>query len=255
MRRPRVFLDGPAPAPGDAGPLDERAAHHVFRVLRRRAGDAVELVGDDGRVVEAQLEGTARAPAARTLEELAVATEPALPVTLGQCLIKSDRLDWLLQKATELGVARVALLRSRRSEVRLEGDRLEKRRRHWRGVAIGALEQSGRTRLPELAVGDLHGWLAALGTPEEGGLRLTLHPGGPSAPWSGRPGVPERPRSVELLIGPEGGLDPEELGAAELAGFLPWGLGPRVLRAETAPLAALAVLQFVFGDLGPGPGA
>jgi 16S rRNA (uracil1498-N3)-methyltransferase len=249
MRRPRVFLEGPAPAPGAAGVLDERAAHHLFRVLRRRAGDAVELVGADGRVVAAELEGSAREPGARALEELAPTAEPHPPIHLGQCLIKSDRLDWLLQKGTELGVAGIALLRSRRSEVRLTGERLEKRRRHWRGVTIAALEQSGRSRLPDLSVGDLDPWLereAPTGT-----LRLVLAPGAPPAPWP--PGA--RPDAVELLVGPEGGLAPEEVEAARDAGFLPWGLGPRVLRAETAPLAALAVLQFAFGDLGPGADA
>lgn len=249
MRRPRVFLDGPVPEPGARGALDERAAHHVFRVLRRREGDPVELVGADGRVVEARLEGSARSPRVHALRILDGIPEPSLRITVGQCLIKSDRLDWLLQKATELGAARIDLLRSRRSEVRLTGERLEKRRRHWRGVTIGALEQSGRTRLPELAVTDLSAWLDGLGKDGTRALRLVLEPGAPPAPWPRE----ARPGALEVLIGPEGGLEPGELDAARAAGFVPWGLGPRVLRAETAPLAALAVLQFAFGDLGPGP--
>ena len=152
-------------------------------------------------------------------------------------------MDWTLQKATELGVASIAPVLTARSIVRLDEKQTEKKQTHWRGIVIGACEQCGRSKVPNVATPiTLRNYLA--NTRKEG-LRLVLSP---SAPGS-LAGLTSLPTKVELLIGPEGGLDDDELIAAAKAGFTPVRLGPRVLRTETAAVVALSVLQALWGDL------
>jgi 16S rRNA (uracil1498-N3)-methyltransferase len=156
-------------------------------------------------------------------------------------------MDLTVQKAVELGVAAVQPLAARRSVVRLEGERAAKRGEHWRGIATSACEQCGRNRVPMVAEVQvlLDRWLAMLGPPAAGEARLMLAPDAPT----GLGGLPA-PGHVILLIGPEGGLDRGEQQAAQAAGFIGVRLGPRVLRTETAGLAALAAMQIIWGDFG-----
>ena len=170
-------------------------------------------------------------------------TESPLKISLVQGVSRGERMDWTLQKATELGVTAIAPVLSARSVVRLDDKQAQKKQAHWRGIVIGACEQSGRTKVPAVAAPvSLRDYLA---TTRKDGLRLVLSP---SAPGS-LAGLTSLPSKVELLIGPEGGLDDDELIAAQKAGFTPVRLGPRVLRTETAGVVALTVLQALWGDL------
>jgi 16S rRNA (uracil1498-N3)-methyltransferase len=162
-------------------------------------------------------------------------------------------MDWTLQKATELGVRRIVPVLTARSVVRLDERQAAAKLRHWRAIVTAACEQSGRSVLPELALPvALASWLAK---PRGAGLRLRLDPAAHSslATFDTTPGscadLKQSPAAVELLVGPEGGLDDEEIRIADAAGFQPVRLGPRVLRTETAGVAALAVLQARWGDL------
>jgi 16S rRNA (uracil1498-N3)-methyltransferase len=170
-------------------------------------------------------------------------SESPLKVTLVQGVSRSERMDWTLQKATELGVVSIAPILSARSVVRLDEKQAAKKQAHWQAIVIGACEQCGRTRVPNVASPvSLRNYFA---TVKKEGLRLVLSP---SAPGS-LAGLASLPNKVELLIGPEGGLDDDELNAARTAGFTPVRLGPRVLRTETAAVVALSVLQALWGDL------
>lgn len=225
--------------------LPERAARHVV-VVRLRQGDAITLFngmgGEYGAVLTRLSKGQV---SARITEWRPIERESALDVTLAQCISSGDRMDTTLQKATELGVKAIVPLESERSVVRLSSERMEKRLVHWRNVALAACEQCGRNQPPAVAtVERLHTWLMAL-NPEGPATRVLL------APDATR-GFGSLPRSsaLLLLVGPEGGLAPHERAAAQTAGFIPLRLGPRTLRTETAPLAALAALQTLWGDLG-----
>lgn len=248
MGTPRFFSPEPLRAALSAGllvSLSENAARHAGRVLRLREGDDLVLfdgVGGEyaGRIASVERE--------RVMVELVawhdVECESPLRLTLVQALQSGEKMDMTVQKAVELGVSRIVPVASRRSVVRLEGERAARRVEHWRGVAIAACEQCGRNRVPEVA--DLQGlerWLGA--APEDGVLRLMFAPGGEQSldqVLSGHRG------SIELLIGAEGGLTPEELAKAEAVGYVPIRLGPRILRTETAGLAALAAIQCLCGD-------
>jgi len=221
--------------------LDEAAAHHLARVLRARVGDAVTLFNGGGldwpcRIVQMDK---------RRVE---VTVGPAAPVTtespivfhLGLCLSKGDRFDWAIQKSTELGVASITPLFSERVDVKLPAERVQKRVAHWQQIVTSACEQSGRAVVPAVATPTE---LAIWANDQDADLRLVLHHRQPG-------GLPtEAPSSVALLVGPEGGLSDTDLGHAQKAGFQNLKLGPRVLRTETAPAAALAALGARWGDL------
>ena len=167
--------------------------------------------------------------------------ESSLTLTLGLAISRGDRMDYAIQKSTELGVTAVVPLLTERTEVRLKGERQAKKLRHWRQIAISACEQCGRNRLPTIHdIQPLSGWLGTV--PD--GSRLLLHP---RAQYG--IGDVEAPAAAVLLVGPEGGFSDREVDAATAAGFRPFALGPRVLRTETAPVAALAILQYCWGDL------
>ena len=165
-------------------------------------------------------------------------------MTLVQCLARADRMDVIVQKATELGVVRIVPVQSRRGVVRLDAAQAESKAAHWRAIVVSACEQCGRNRLP--AVEAPRRLLDYLGTLPADGARFLLDPGAearPAAPIGGE---------MTVAIGPEGGLDEAEIEAFRLAGFEPMRLGPRVLRTETAAIAALAYLQGRYGDLADG---
>jgi 16S rRNA (uracil1498-N3)-methyltransferase len=170
--------------------------------------------------------------------------ESPLPITLAQGISRGERMDITLQKAVELGAARIAPLVTSYCQVRLEGERLERRHRHWLGIIVAACEQCGRTRLPELLPAmTLAEWLAAETAADE--LRIVLdHQAERSFAQ-----IEAAPRALTLLVGPEGGLEDTEIEAAQRAGYQGLRLGPRVLRTETAGLVALTAMQLRWGDL------
>ncbi len=237
---PRFFCPLPA-GPADSVVLPAAVAHHVERVLRLVEGDRLTLFDGSGIEVDARLEGAGRNLRAVLGERSAPQRESALQITLMQCLAASDKMDWIVQKSVELGVARVQPVVSRRAVVKLAGDRAQRRVEHWQQIAVAACEQCGRNRVPDVL--PLLSYAQAL-TQADGQKRI-LHPEG---------GVPLRAAGIRsdapisVLIGPEGGFDPDELAAARAAGFGAVTLGPRVLRTETAGLALIASLNATLGD-------
>lgn len=223
--------------------LPPRQAHHALRVLRLAVGDEVVVFNGSGGEYAGRIEpGGAEVRVALLCHEPADRAPP-LPITLAQALVASEKMDWLVQKATELGAAAIAPIETERCVVRLSGERAHRRVEHLRQVAICACEQCGLNRVPELAgVARLPDLLAsAAGTPA---MRLVLAPG------AGRR-LAEFPRptsEVMLLVGPEGGLSEGELAAARSCGFEQLSLGPRTLRTETAGLAAIAAMMALWGD-------
>lgn len=244
MRLTRLHVPGPL---ADAGELDlpATAAAHVGRVLRLRRGDPLVLFDGSGSDLRAEVVslGGGRVRV-QILERVAGLPESPLAVTLVQAVSRGERMDWTMQKATELGVSRIVPVVSARSVVRLDERQAEQRLRHWQAVVTSACEQCGRSVLPVVeAPRSLARYLAAL----QGDVaRLLLDPRGPDSLAARAVGL----RAVELLIGPEGGLDVAETDAARDAGYAAVRLGPRVLRTETAGIAALALLQGTGGDLG-----
>lgn len=243
MRLNRVHVPEPL-ATGAVLALPAAAAYHVARVLRLRPGAALVLFDGSG----ADFRGEVAAVAGdrvevRVGERTTGLRDSPLAITLVQAVSRSERMDWTLQKATELGVRRIQPVLSARSVVRLDERQAERKLRHWQAIVAGACEQSGRSVLPEVhAPRDLRRYLAE--SPRDG-QRLVLSPTGPAS----LAGLASMATRVELLIGPEGGLDDAELQAAAAAGYAPVRLGPRVLRTETAGIVALAVLQALWGDL------
>lgn len=243
MRLNRVFV-GELLSTGSEVLLPDAAACHVARVLRLRAGAPLVLFdgsGADFRGEVVAVEGDRVRVSVG--ERSAGLRESPLAITLVQAVSRGERMDWTLQKATELGVKRIQPVLSARSVVRLDEQQAAKKLRHWQAIVAAACEQCGRSVLPEVrAPLDLARFLAES---SREGQRLVLSPTGPAS-LAGLAGMAAR---VELLIGPEGGLDDAEIDAAARAGFAPVRLGPRVLRTETAGIVALAVLQALWGDL------
>jgi len=249
MRVTRVFVDAPL-ASGAQLALPEGAARHVARVLRLGVGDALCLFNGRGGEFEAVIvaarrdEVTARVGAHHDVER-----ESPLRIVLLQGIARGEKMDLILQKATELGVHAFVPVKMARSTVRLDERTAAARQLHWQAVVASACEQSGRNTVPAVAA---PATLSQCLGPAPG-LRLLLAPGEASQPLSAllagatpAGGLPER---IELLVGPEGGFDPSETATAAAAGFQPCRLGPRILRTETAGLAALAALQMLAGDL------
>jgi len=223
--------------------LPEAVARHVARVLRLGVGDPLILFDGSGGEFLARLARIDKhSVLAELLEWNGRECESPLQLTLAQALSTGDKMDLTIQKAVELGVSKIVPLQGRRSTVRLDEARAEKRLRHWQGVAASACEQCGRNRLPRIVpVMELFAWL---GEPaEDASLRLMLDPEAGTGLAELAPSA-----AITLLVGPEGGLTPEETERARRAGFVGIRLGPRILRTETAGLAALAALQTLWGD-------
>lgn len=242
MSAPRFYCPD-IPSRNGPAELPEQAAHHAARVLRLKAGDAVSVFNGRGGEGEARITDIGKH---RVGVEIAAwnqtERESPLTVTLAQAISAGEKMDYTLQKAVELGITAIQPLASERSVVRLAGERAEKRVAHWQGVAIAACEQSGRNRVPLVApIRPLGDWLAE----QEGqGLRLMLAPGAASRLHD----LARPDGGATLLVGPEGGFAPAEAGLALRFGFTPVRLGARVLRTETAALAALAAMQTLWGD-------
>ena len=241
MSAPRFYC-ALAPTAGQTVTLPAETFHHAIRVRRLRVGDELILFAGDGHEANARLIAIHRDAADAAVSAVTdTDRESPLHVTLLQGLSAGDRMDYTLQKAVELGVAAIAPITTQRSVVRLDRERADKRAAHWRQIVIGACEQSGRNRIPEvLPVVSLTAGLTAVAATQrfvlsfDGGARLRdlAAPTGP----------------IALLAGPEGGLTADEERAARDAGFAPLALGPRVLRTETAAVAALAAMQALWGD-------
>ena len=176
--------------------------------------------------------------------------ESPLRVTLLQALARGEKMDWVLQKATELGVARIVPVATERSVVQLDGERAGRRLEHWQGIVASACEQCGRNRLPEVLAPQSLAAACQLAATSPASVRLVLAPGATASLAAAASAAEAGASEVALLIGPEGGLSEAELRVAAQAGFVAVAMGPRVLRTETASIAALAVLQLVAGDFG-----
>jgi 16S rRNA (uracil1498-N3)-methyltransferase len=226
--------------------LPPGAARHV-QVLRLQPGDPLTLFNGEGGEWQAEVVRMGRSEVGVRLgAHVAVDRELAIQVTLALGMPANERMDALVEKATELGVAAIQPLMTERSVLRLSGERADKKQAHWQGVAAAASEQCGRTRVPVIApVRSLADWLRGL--PPAGGQRFVLSLRTPE-PLEAQAGS-----ALTFLSGPEGGLSEAEEAAAAACGFVPASLGPRVLRADTAPLAVLAHLGLT--DLGLSPGA
>ncbi|MDR0529053.1 MAG: 16S rRNA (uracil(1498)-N(3))-methyltransferase [Zoogloeaceae bacterium] len=258
---PRRFFSAKRLTQGQCLPLPPELARHMVTVLRLSAGEEIILFDGTGGEYPARL-AMAPTPAfseksrkprispalvAQLGEWRPVERESPLFLTLAQTMQAQDKMDFTLQKAVELGVSAFVPLSGRRSTPRLSGERAEKRQWRWRGVAVSACEQCGRNRVPEIYdLRNITDWLRedAVALP---GLKFILLPGAPGNLSEFSPSVV--PEHVTLLVGAEGGFAPEEEDAALRAGFMPLALGERVLRTETAGLAALAILQHLWGDL------
>ncbi|TBR40184.1 MULTISPECIES: 16S rRNA (uracil(1498)-N(3))-methyltransferase [Dyella] len=243
MRTIRIHVDLPL-APAGEFNLPGQAGEHVARVLRMVAGDPLTLFNGDGKDYRAQIIATTkRDVTVRVLEAMAVDNESPLRLTLAQGIARGEKMDLIVQKATELGVARIVPLITERSEVKLDAARAEKRLAHWRAVVASACEQSGRAFVPDvLPALPLEAWLRDLG---DEGERLALLPEGDVQAKA----LSFRHAMGILVVGPEGGLGERDVSALAGAGFRGLRLGPRILRTETAGLAALAALQALHGDI------
>lgn len=241
MNSPRFYCREPL-APGARIDLPEPVARHAVRVLRLPPGASLVLFDGRGGEYDATIERIERDRVVATLGNWRdTERESRLAITLVQALQAGEKMDYTIQKAVELGISGIVPVESRRSVTRLAGERAAKRVAHWQGVVASACEQCGRNRLPLVTpVEPLDHWLAR---PPEGGLRLMLAPGAELSLADLAP-----TDRVQLLIGAEGGLDPQEIIAARQVGFQAVRLGPRILRTETAGLAALAALQALWGD-------
>ena len=243
MSAPRFYCPVTLPSSG-LFELPPNAAHHANRVLRLRAGDAVQIFDGAGRACDATVSTiSGKRVYINILRACPAQAAASLHIVLAQAMSSSEKMDWVVQKATELGAAEVQPVQTQRSVARLSRERAEKRTEHWRGVVIAACEQSGRNDLMQVhAPLEFTHWLGMLcNTP---GSKLILLPDGASAlhAQSGLQG------SVTLLTGPEGGFNPDEALMAKQSGFIPVQLGPRVLRTETAALAGITALQTLWGD-------
>lgn len=243
MSAPRFYCPVTLPSSG-LFELPPDAAHHAIRVLRLRAGDAVQIFDGAGHACDASISAISgkRADIEILRSCPAQATSP-LHIVLAQAMSSSEKMDWVVQKATELGAAEIQPVQTQRSVAKLSGERAEKRTEHWRGVVVAACEQSGRNDLMQVqAPTELSIWLASQrNTP---GSKFILLPDGAVTLHA-----QENPTGlVTLLIGPEGGFSADEALMAKQAGFIPVLLGPRVLRTETAALAGITALQMLWGD-------
>lgn len=244
MRIPRIYHPEPLQNQTECQLTDD-AANHVGRVLRMNAGEQLELFDSSNHIYPAQIiESGKKSVKVRLLARNFADKESPLAIHLGQVISRGERMEFTIQKSVELGVKVITPLWSERCGVKLDEARMEKKIQQWQKIAIAACEQCGRNIVPTIRpLMKLADWCAE----NDGALKLNLHP---RAKYSIRtlPSIP--PQGVRLLIGSEGGLSPQEIAQTEQQGFTEILLGKRVLRTETASLAAISALQICFGDLG-----
>jgi 16S rRNA (uracil1498-N3)-methyltransferase len=243
MSAPRFYCPVTLPSSG-LFELPPAAAHHANRVLRLRVGDAVQIFDGEGRACDANIaEISGKHVDINILRACPTQAAAPLHIVLAQAMSSSEKMDWVVQKATELGATETQPVQTQRSVAKLSSERAEKRTEHWRGVVVAACEQSGRNDLMQVHTPvELSHWLAGMRNTE--GSKFILLPDGASALHAQTPPQGQ----VTLLIGPEGGFSADEALMARQAGFIPVLLGPRVLRTETAAIAGISALQMLWGD-------
>jgi 16S rRNA (uracil1498-N3)-methyltransferase len=222
--------------------LTDQAANHLRNVLRAELGDACVLFNGDGYEYHAQISALNKKDVqVQITETILCSRQSPLSIHLGQGISRGEKMDWVIQKSTELGVHEITPLITERCNLRLDSERWEKKRQHWQAVAISACEQCGRTdkvtiHTPQL----LSNWLQTTFS----GMRIMLDP-------QAIKNIKQltAPTAIQLLVGSEGGLSEGEAQDATTAGFMGVQLGPRILRSETTPIAVISILQHLFGDL------
>jgi 16S rRNA (uracil1498-N3)-methyltransferase len=245
MPRRRFYVSGELIQNGSAI-LSADQAHHLRDVLRLRQGDAVEVFDGDGHGYWGSVDLHGNDVRIRDIKPLNATAPEILRLILAPALIKSEKFEWGLQKATELGVETIVPLKTKYSKIRLLNDRLDARMSRWQRIIMEACKQSGRLKMPRIEKPmDLHELLSSREYQEY--TKLLLYEKA-SQVWDGSPLLSNK---VILCVGPEGGWDAEEIQTASREGCRVFGLGTRILRAETAALAMLSILQYQFGDLGP----
>lgn len=254
MTIPRFYCPGEL-CPGQVIELPANIAHHAARVLRLEQGDKLALFNGKGGEFRAAVTRIGKHSAAALVDQhLDIERESRLDITLVQAVCASEKMDWIVQKAVELGVSRIQPLATKYSVVKLSGERVERRVNHLQKVAISACEQCGRNRVPQvLPLGSFHGWLGTqvarcknLNDGPRSDLCFLLLPAAKKRlrDFSQSSGI----EAAILLVGPEGGFARDEEEAAHVAGFIPLRLGDRILRTESAALAAVAAMQALWGD-------
>jgi len=242
VRLTRVFVEEPL-ATGSTLSIGGSAANHIMRVLRAREGDELTLFDGRGGEYGARVAGFRKdSVQVEVKEHRDVERESALDLTLAQGISRGERMDWVMQKATELGVTRIIPVVTERTMVKLDERQAERKIEHWRAIVISACEQCGRNRVPEVALP--MPYIEAVRSIDAEVTRVLLSPSGTL-----RARDLGHSTRIAMLIGPEGGLSDNEQEAALAAGFQPLRMGPRILRTETAAIAALAALQHNFGDI------
>mgnify|MGYP001246595869 CR=1 FL=1 len=242
MRVTRLFVNSPLDTDSDTE-LDNEHAHYLRSVLKLSVGDPVALFDGKGGEYRGAIRLLEKKRAVVHLQEFnAIERESPLSIHLGVGVSRGDRMDFSLQKATELGVSAITPILTQRCEVKLPGARGIKKVLHWQKVVNSACQQSHRTRIPHVAqITELSSWLLT----NREGMKLVLD----NNSNTGFRAIDKKDGPIIVLVGPEGGLEKSEIGAAKLAGFESLNLGPRILRTETAPLVAISILQSLWGDI------
>lgn len=242
----RFYYAAPLPAMHHPFELPNDIFHHAVNVLRLRESHEIRLFDGVGNQAHAQLTQIEKKSAHAILTAIdAISVEPPLSITLAQCLSVGDKMDWTIEKAVELGVTRITPLFSAKSQIKLTPERAAKKVEHWQRIIVAACAQCGRNVLPQLdAPQPLTRFLDT--QKSQPSLKLMLHPNG-AVPFKTL-STPSENQEITLLIGPEGGFDDKELAHAQVSAFTNTVLGPRVLRTESAGLAAIAALNAVWGD-------
>ena len=240
MRNPRIYTPQPLPLQTEIV-LEDSAANHIGRVLRMKTGEPLILFNGKRSAFQGKITAITKRQVTVVLETAIEGnSESPLHIELGQVISRGERMDYAVQKATEMGITDITPLFSERCEVKLNAERQEKRIRHWQQVAISACEQCGRTKVPVIhQPSTVESWLKNRTTE----LNFVLH-----HRTARKLAGYEQPASVSLLIGPEGGLTADEIEQAEQHNFNALSLGPRILRTETAPVAAASILHYLWGD-------
>lgn len=240
MRIPRIFTPQ-AITSNSTLVLAEAQSHYLGKVLRMQAGRELILFNGEGGEYAAEVSAVNKKTVEVSVKDFSPENrESHLQLELAIGVSRGERMDWVLQKATELGVTKITPLLTERTEVKLGGERADKKMEHWQQIIISACEQCQRNLLPELSEPKNYSeWVTQCDTE----LKFVLH-------HRDNQGLPQNKttKSVALLIGPEGGLDDDEIAQAIVQNFSPLTLGPRVLRTETAPVAAISLVQYLWGD-------
>lgn len=243
-RTVRCYTDQALQCPSEID-LDKRSSHHLSTVLRARVGMQVQLFNGDGNNYSGEIIATGKKTRVQINELSLNELESALTITLVQAIARGDKMDGIIQKATELGVAHIQPIYTNQSIAKLDEKRELRKQAHWQAIVISACEQSGRCVLPTVHMPiKLDGYLAGLASANADEQRLVLSPVAQTSNIT-----TTTVSSASIMIGPESGFDQEEIDASKSAGFNELQLGPRVLRTETAGPAAIAVLQYQYGDL------